>query len=143
MKKGKNMSKPTNISSQVEAFLANGGKIKVCRPQARISALNLLNKYGMKGTIGVRDHMALVVRIKKGKLDLAFDSANGELHYQVNPYWTDKNFTGKSKAFFAELIAAMKGDKWYDRSDIMTDYFDTAYYIDIQAGDYSVPYETI
>ena len=45
MKKGKIMSKPTNISSQVEAFLANGGKIKVCRPQARVSALNLLNKY--------------------------------------------------------------------------------------------------
>ena len=103
----------------------------------------VLNKYGMKATIGVRDHMALVVRIKKGKLDLAFDAANGELHYQVNPYWTDKNFTGKSKAFFAELIDAMKGDKWYNNSDIMTDYFDTAYYIDIQAGNYSVPYEKI
>jgi hypothetical protein len=37
----------------------------------------------------------------------------------------------------------MKGDKWYDRSDAMTDYFDTAYYIDIQAGDWAVPYEKI
>lgn len=103
----------------------------------------VLNKYGMKATLGVRHHSTLVVRIKKGKLDLAKDSADGTLHYQVNPYWTDRHFSGKSKAFFGELIAAMKGDKWYDNSDIMTDYFDTAYYIDIQAGDYAVPYETI
>ena len=103
----------------------------------------VLNKYGMKATLGVRHHSTLVVRIKKGKLDLVKDSANGELHYQVNPYWTDRHFTGKSKAFFGDLISAMKGDKWYDNSDVMTDYFDTAYYIDIQAGDYAVPYETI
>lgn len=101
----------------------------------------VLNKYGMKATLGVRHHSTLVVRIKKGKLDLVNDSVDGQLHYQVNPYWTDRHFSGKSKQFFGELIAAMKGDKWYDRSDIMTDYFDIAYYIDIQAGDYSVPYQ--
>ena len=103
----------------------------------------VLNKYGMKATLGVRHHSTLVCRIKKGKLDLAKDSADGTLHYQVNHYWTDRHYTGKSKQFFRELIAAMKGDKWYDRSDSMTDYFDTAYYLDVQTGDYSVPYEKI
>ena len=101
----------------------------------------VLNKYGMKATLGVNNHSTLVVRIKKGKLDLVNDSVDGQLHYQVNPYWTDRHFSGKSKQFFGELIAAMKGDKWYDNSDIMTDYFDTAYYIDILAGDWSVPYQ--
>ena len=103
----------------------------------------VLNKYGMKATLGVRHHSTLVVRIKKGKLDLVKDSVEGKLWYQVNPYWLDRDFTGESKTFFCELIAAMKGDKWYDNSDIMTDYFDTAYYIDIEAGNYVSPYETI
>ena len=102
----------------------------------------VLNKYGMKATLGVRS-ATLVVRIKKGELDLVNDSADGKLHYQINTYWTDRHFTGKSKKFFSELIAAMKGDKWYDNSDAMIDYFDTAYYLDIQAGDWAVPYEKI
>jgi hypothetical protein len=39
------MSKLINTASHIEAFLSNGGKIQVCRPQARVSAVNLLNKY--------------------------------------------------------------------------------------------------
>ena len=30
----------------------------------------VLKKYGMKGTIAVRDHMVLVCNLKKGKLDI-------------------------------------------------------------------------
>ena len=43
--------------------------------------------------------------------------------------------------FYEELIAAMKGNMWYDNSDAMTDYFDTAYYIDINAGKWNKPYK--
>ena len=103
----------------------------------------VLNKYGMKASLGVRHHSTLVVRIKKGKLDLVNDSVNGKLWYQINPYRFERDFTGKSKQFFDELIAAMKGTQWYDRSDTMTDYFDIAYYIDILAGDWSASYEKI
>jgi len=38
------------------------------------------------------------------------------------------------------LIDAMKGNKWYDRSDIQTDYFDIAYYIDINVGQWNKDY---
>lgn len=103
----------------------------------------VLNKYGMKATLGVINHSTLCVRIKKGKLDLVNDSADGKLHYQINTYWTDRHFKGQSKQFFSELIAAMKGNKWYDNSDAMTDYFDTAYYLSIEAGDWRDPYEKI
>jgi len=34
----------------------------------------------------------------------------------------------------------MKGDQWYDNSDAMTDYFDTAYYMDINVGQWDKPY---
>ena len=36
---------------------------------------------------------------------------------------------------------AIKSADYYDRSDAMVDYFDTAYYFDINIGDYSKPFE--
>ena len=42
--------------------------------------------------------------------------------------------------FLNELVVAMKGTKWFDKSDIMTDYFHTAYYIDINVGKWNKPY---
>jgi hypothetical protein len=44
-KKEKIMGQKIDTASHIEAFLSNGGKIRVCRPQARVSAANLLNKY--------------------------------------------------------------------------------------------------
>jgi hypothetical protein len=35
----------------------------------------------------------------------------------------------------------MKGTSWYDNSDIMTDYFDVAYYNNINIGKWDKPYE--
>ena len=49
----------------------------------------------------------------------------------------------KAKAFLNELLTAMKGDKWFDKSDIMTDYFNTAYYLDINIGRWNKPYELV
>jgi hypothetical protein len=34
----------------------------------------------------------------------------------------------------------MKGNEWYDNSDSMTDYFDTAYYLRINVGQFDRPY---
>jgi hypothetical protein len=39
------------------------------------------------------------------------------------------------------LLAAMKGEMWYDNSDAMTDYFDTAFYTDINIGKWNQNYE--
>jgi hypothetical protein len=95
----------------------------------------VLKKYGMKGTISIRNHSSLVVTVKSGKLPFPED------HIQVNTYWIDSNYKGKQKAFLNELLSAMMGDKWYDKSDIMTDYFNTAYYLDINIGRWDRPYE--
>jgi hypothetical protein len=93
----------------------------------------VLKKYDMKGTIAVRDYMVLVVNIKQGKLD--FDA-----NENVNIYWLDQHFEGEKREFLKELLAAMKGNEWYDNSDAMTDYFDTAYYMDINVGNWNKPY---
>ena len=124
----------------------------------------VLKKYGLKGSIGVRHHSSLVVNIKSGILDLVGASnrhrieeakRRGNEPYIDNYIQVNENYvsdwmkaSGESKIakFYDELVAAMKGVgsqsvEWYNNSDIMTDYFDRAYYIDINVGQWNKPYE--
>lgn len=88
----------------------------------------VLNKYNVKGTIGTRNHSELVVSIQSGAIDF------GRGHIQVNHYCIDRDYSGTAREFLNELLVATKGDKWYDQSDRMVDYFDVAYYISINIG---------
>jgi len=65
--------------------------------------------------------------------------------WDVNPYHYDRTFTGESKEFMEELFTAIKtAGAWYDKSDIMVDYFDTAFYIDVQLGSWAKgPYTVV
>ena len=116
----------------------------------------VLKKYGMKGTIAVRHHSTLVVNIKSGKLDIIGNWFNHATKFSdtnqygdkitkpdymdVNVYWINENYTGEVKSFLSELLDAMKGDKWFDKSDIQSDYFHTAWYNDINVGNWNKPY---
>ena len=116
----------------------------------------VLAKYGVKASLAVSNHSSLVVNIKSGKLDF-IGQANrdnqevaerrGERfyevkgNYQVNPYYAHESGDAQIGKFFEELVAAMKGQMWYDNSDIQTDYFDTAYYLNINVGQYDKPYQ--
>ncbi len=60
---------------------------------------SVLQKYGVKGSIAVRDHMTLVVTLKSGKVDLQKDHVDGKLHYQVNPYRIEDHYEAASKSF--------------------------------------------
>jgi hypothetical protein len=97
----------------------------------------VLKKYGMKGTISVNNYSTLVVTVKSGKIDILKQNP----HYNVNHYWIDKNYHGTAAKFLDELLAAMKGDSWFDNSDIMTDYFNTAWYTNIYVGTWNKPYQ--
>lgn len=100
----------------------------------------ICKKYGIKGSLAVRHHSTLVLNIKSGKIDFNKDAVSGEAFYQVNTYHTDSFYKGKAKKFFAEVIAAMKGPKFFDNSDAMTDYFHVSHYIDINLGNWNKPY---
>jgi hypothetical protein len=100
----------------------------------------ILKKYGIKGSIAVQNHSTLVLNIKSGKIDFAKDSTSDNFNYQVNTYWVHEHYTGKAKKFLAEVIAAMKGPKFFDHSDAMTDYFHVSHYIDINLGKWNKPY---
>ena len=65
----------------------------------------ILKKYGLKGSLSVRNYSTLALKIK--------------------------DIRGLFVKLFDELTSAMYGKDYYDRSDAMTDYFDTSHYISI------------
>ena len=105
----------------------------------------ILKKYKVKGTLSVRNHSSIVLNVKAGEVDFITDYGDAEdarkFGIQVNPYWFHDHFTGKSKKFLAEAFDALKSAGYYNHSDAMTDYFDTAYYYDINIGRWNSPYE--
>lgn len=120
----------------------------------------VLNKYGVKGSISVRNHMSLVVKIKSGVVDFIenyidtdqaqnhgnvmtaerIDHLRKDGYISVNTYWIDSHYSGVSKKFLTELHEAMKGPNFFNDDDVQTDYFHRSHYTDITIGDYNKPY---
>jgi len=93
----------------------------------------VLNKYGMKGSIRIRNHSTLVVTVKSGVIDFS-DYMRGEAYIDVNPYWIDQHYSGIARDFLNELLDAMKGPNYFNNDDAMTDYFSRSHYTDITIG---------
>ena len=101
----------------------------------------VLAKYGVKGTIKINHYSTLVVTLRKIPAGLFTPE---EIEYgDVNVYWIDEHFTGIAKKFLNELLDAMKGPKYFNNDDAMTDYFHRSHYTDIKIGDFRKPVEVI
>lgn len=120
----------------------------------------ILKKYGVKGTFAVRNHMTICLNISEGPIDFIenYIETDANLPYakhmsadqveyirknktlDINPYWYHEHFSGKAKQFFDEVFKGMKAAGWYDKSDAQTDYFDTAYYVDVNVGKWNKHY---
>ena len=119
----------------------------------------ILKKYNMKGSIAVRHHSTLVVNLKSGDLDIIGNYLNGlaEDHYymqnpsekpqhiDVNTYHIDAHYTHNVADFLNELVDAMNckdsdGEENYDKSDLMSDYHNVGWYIDINVGQWNKAY---
>jgi len=79
--------------------------------------------------------------------DIDFSDLNKEGVWGVKGYAQINQFHlyqyGRHEALLAKIIHIIKtapADKWYDRSDSMTDYFDTAFYIHLNVGAWDKPY---
>ena len=110
------------------------------KKELSVGIKQVLKKYGMKGTIGVNHDSSLVVNVQSGVLDFTGHFTHGDGYIQVNEYHIDNHYSGVIKNFLNELLKAMKGTKWYNKSDAMVDYFDIAYYMDINIGKWNKPY---
>ena len=100
----------------------------------------VLAEFGVKGTIKVNNYMTLVVTLRKVPAGMFTPK---EIADGVNVYHIERFFEGTAKKFLTKLLAAMKGAKWYDKTDAMIDYFDTAWYNDIKIGEWNKPVEVI
>ena len=119
----------------------------------------VLKKYGVKGTLAVRNHSTLMLTLKSGKINfienfIETDSkvmhgrkmSQDQIDYirknqsvDVNPYWYHEHFSGKAKDFLKDVLTVMnKGN--HDNSDIQTDYFDVGWYVDVNIGKWNKPY---
>ena len=115
------------------------------------AAKPVLAKYGMKATFRCNRH-AITCTLKSGSIDFLAEMNTDRPHnrpadvrqsynFDINPYWYDEHYNdGTAKDFIGEMITALKAADYYDRSDISTDYFDTAYYYNLKVGDWNKPY---
>jgi|TARA_B110000495_G_C22884580_1_gene515873 hypothetical protein len=123
---------------------------------------SVLKKFGVKGTISINHNTSLNVNIKEGDIDfIGIYNAEAKTqvergniswygrkithgYYQENPYRVyepyDRKLTIVEK-FINELQVAMRGTMYYNNNDIMTDYFDSAYFMGINIGKYNKPYK--
>lgn len=118
----------------------------------------ILTKYGVRGSLSVRNHSTIVLTLKSGSIDfvenfIETDAARSKIlsnaqiarirenqYLDVNPYWFHEHFTGVAKEFMNEAFAALKSAGWYDKSNAQDDYFDTAYCVDLRVGKWNKPY---
>jgi len=118
----------------------------------------ILKKYGVKGSLAVRNHSTFILNIKSGSIDFIenYIGTNGSKHYNVmsqdqieyvrknksldvNPYWYQDHFSGTALNFLKEVFTAMNQGN-HDNSDIQTDYFDVGWYVDVNIGSWNKPY---
>ena len=113
----------------------------------------VLKTFNMKGTVSIKHYSTLIVTLQSGSLDLLkAENKLRILRHSHNPerdlYLVDSHFQesyfhldklieiGEHEIFnfYTALFKAMKGSKWFDKSDSMTDYFHIAYYCYIDVG---------
>lgn len=123
----------------------------------------VLARYGVKGSLSVRNHSTIVLTVKSGKIDFIenfiktdkekpyakymsdqqVETIRKNRHLDVNPHWFQEHFSGTAKSFLVDAMKALKSAGWYDESDAMTDYFNIAYYVDINIGKWNAPYALV
>ena len=109
----------------------------------------LKNEFGKKLKFGVRKSSgghSVGVTIKSGTVDFSDIMRKNNFYdqVQVNQYHL-QNY-GVHKSLFEKIVEIIKtapSKKWYNNSDPMIDYFDVAFYFDLNVGDWNNPYKKV
>jgi len=103
----------------------------------------------MRFSVRKRYHLGVTVSILSGDRDFSDIEIRNFItdevipfsgYMQINHYHLYKY--GKHEEFFQKIVDVIKtapaqvpgGKAWYDNSDVMSDYFNTAFYFDIEIG---------
>ena len=107
----------------------------------------VLKKYRMKGSIAVNNHSTLEVNLSEGYVDCISKGERilglGGVSKNVNVYHIDEWYEGVAKNFLNELLNAMKGPKYFNNDDAMTDYFSRSHYTDINVGKWNKEFKLL
>jgi len=126
------------------------------------NSLKLLNKeYGVKATLSGKGDSTLYLTIAEGSIDFIGNfcestKTNRRMHdtqqvidwvqrqgnVSVNQYYLDSSFSGIALEYLEKAKAIMHVDHW-DRSDIQSDYFNCAFYVNISIGRWNKPYKLV
>lgn len=90
-----------------------------------------------KFSVSGGNSLSLNVSIMSGPEDFS-EILDGWKNVQINEYHTYRY--GWYQTFFDNIIKVMKSQNWFDKSDSMTDYFHTAYYLHLSIGKWDKPY---
>ena len=124
------------------------------------TALKALNKeYGVKSTLSGKGDSKLCLTIAEGPIDFVGNYCETvkakrimhdvdqtitwvqrEQNVSVNQHHLDSSFSGIALEYLEKAKAIMYADHW-DKSDLMTDYFHCAYYVDMCIGRWNKPYK--
>lgn len=119
------------------------------------AALKKVMPSGWKYSLAVRHHSSIVLTIKEAPVDLikminaknkAKADLRGDVFYEckdnvpLNQLYLENSFEGDVLKVLEAAKAALYSADYYDRSDSQTDYFDCAYYVDMQIGKWNKPF---
>ena len=102
-----------------------------------------------KFSVRKRQH-SVSVDLLKADIDFRSEFHDVTNTYEsINQYFIKEHYSAKPASVLNKILEIIKsapanaenGEAWFDKSDIQTDYFYTAFYIDISIGSYDKPYE--
>lgn len=120
----------------------------------------IAKKYGCKATISGSNSSTITVRFVEGKIDfwqnyidtmeknlkvydkehIEWQKSKGTL--KINHYWYENHYSDEVYELIKEVMEVLS-EGHYDNSDAMTDYFNCAWYMDIQVGRWEKPYKLL
>lgn len=103
----------------------------------------IAKEYGVKLTTRRVNYTQYVIVLRQSEFAFNY-RINGQSWDDINVYWFHDNdsLTAKEKEFLTKLktIVFSKDNGFFNESDVQTDYFHTAWYLDIKIGDWNKPY---
>lgn len=102
-----------------------------------------------KWSLAVHHHSTLILTISAAPVDLIREHLPSEYinpdkdHYlQLNEFHLEHAYKGELLAIFTRIKDAMNTGNW-DKSDIMTDYFNVGHYVNIHVGKWNKPFQVL
>lgn len=100
----------------------------------------------MRFSVRIENNSSIHVTVLSGIIDFTFHRSDGKAYDTVNPYDIEEKYSGDEdvRNFLLRLVEIIKyssDNQYYNKSDIMTDYFDVAFYYHINIGSYDKDYQ--